>query len=198
MTVETSETLEQYKVVVNHEEQYSIWLANRDLPLGWNEAGKKGTKEECLAYIDKVWVDMRPLSLRRFMEEAEQMESNASAGSSATDGGASSHEDDLVSRLSAREQAVQLVLLPEKNVQTLKSDIERGYVHVKFTETKGGTELGIKLDEEACCFNDVDTPDGHIHLEGNLTLNYEQVRCTADIHTQSMEGKGRLNRLTSQ
>jgi MbtH protein len=57
-----------YKVVVNHEEQYSIWEADRENPLGWSDAGKTGTKEECLAYIKEVWTDMRPLSLRRQME----------------------------------------------------------------------------------------------------------------------------------
>ena len=61
-----------YKVVVNHEEQYSIWFADRDLPLGWNEAGKIGTKAECLAYIKEIWTDMRPLSLRKKMAELEQ------------------------------------------------------------------------------------------------------------------------------
>jgi MbtH protein len=59
-----------YKVVVNHEEQYSIWFADRDLPLGWREAGKTGLKSECLEYIKEVWTDMRPLSLRKHMEEA--------------------------------------------------------------------------------------------------------------------------------
>lgn len=56
-----------YKVVVNHEEQYSIWPANQESPLGWQDAGKAGSKEECLAYIQQVWTDMRPLSLRRKM-----------------------------------------------------------------------------------------------------------------------------------
>jgi MbtH protein len=59
-----------YKAVVNHEEQYSIWEADRENPLGWSDAGKTGTKEECLAYIKEVWTDMRPLSLRRQMEAA--------------------------------------------------------------------------------------------------------------------------------
>lgn len=59
-----------YKVVVNHEEQYSIWLAHRDNPLGWREVGKTGRKQECLDYIKEVWTDMRPLSLRKKMEEA--------------------------------------------------------------------------------------------------------------------------------
>ncbi len=56
--------------MVNHEEQYSIWPADRDLPLGWREAGKQGTKAECLAYIEDVWTDMRPFSLRRKMDES--------------------------------------------------------------------------------------------------------------------------------
>lgn len=58
-----------YKVVLNHEEQYSIWPAYRENPLGWRDAGKSGPKAECLAYIKEVWTDMRPLSLRKRMEE---------------------------------------------------------------------------------------------------------------------------------
>ena len=58
-----------YKVVVNSEEQYSIWPADRDTPLGWSEVGKSGSKADCLAYIKEVWTDMRPLSLRKKMEE---------------------------------------------------------------------------------------------------------------------------------
>jgi MbtH protein len=53
-----------YKVVMNAEEQYSIWPADRENALGWNDAGKTGTKQECLDYIQEVWTDMRPLSLR--------------------------------------------------------------------------------------------------------------------------------------
>lgn len=58
-----------YKVVVNHEEQYSIWPEYRENPLGWRDAGKTGSKAECLEYIKEAWVDMRPLSLRKQMEE---------------------------------------------------------------------------------------------------------------------------------
>ena len=54
-----------YKVVVNGEEQYSLWPADRDNPLGWADVGKTGTKAECLTYIAGVWTDMRPSSLRR-------------------------------------------------------------------------------------------------------------------------------------
>ena len=61
-----------YKVIVNHEEQYSIWPADRENALGWNDAGKSGTKGECLAYIKEVWTDMKPTSLRKKMEEMER------------------------------------------------------------------------------------------------------------------------------
>lgn len=54
-----------YKVVVNHEEQYSIWLCDSPLPPGWTDLGKRGTKRECLDHIEQIWTDMRPLSLRR-------------------------------------------------------------------------------------------------------------------------------------
>ena len=69
MQNEEQEDNTQYAVVVNHEEQYSIWPVGRELPLGWREAGKQGSKDECLAYIESVWTDMRPLSLRKSMGE---------------------------------------------------------------------------------------------------------------------------------
>ena len=53
-----------YKVVVNHEEQYSIWFVDRENPFGWRDVGKSGFRSECLEYIKEVWADMRPLSLR--------------------------------------------------------------------------------------------------------------------------------------
>ncbi|NER85390.1 MAG: MbtH family protein [Leptolyngbya sp. SIO1D8] len=58
-----------YKVVVNHEDQYSIWPAHLENPLGWYDAGKTGLKSECLEYVKEVWTDMRPLSLREKMGE---------------------------------------------------------------------------------------------------------------------------------
>jgi MbtH protein len=60
-----------YKVLVNHEEQYSIWPVDLEDPLGWRGAGKSGSREECLAYIKEVWTDMRPLSLRKQMEASD-------------------------------------------------------------------------------------------------------------------------------
>ena len=58
---------EEFVVVVNEEEQYSIWFVGREIPPGWREVGKTGSKQECLDYIKEVWTDMRPLSLRKKM-----------------------------------------------------------------------------------------------------------------------------------
>ena len=60
-----------YKVVVNNEGQYSIWPNDRETPLGWRDVGKVGSKAECLAYIEEVWTDMRPQSLRQRVDELQ-------------------------------------------------------------------------------------------------------------------------------
>jgi len=66
--MEEKEDTTIYKVVVNHEEQYSIWPADRENPPGWRDVGKSASKAECLAYIKEVWTDMRPFSLRKKIE----------------------------------------------------------------------------------------------------------------------------------
>jgi MbtH protein len=69
-----------YRAVVNDEEQYSIWPVDRDLPAGWSDAGRSGTKRQCLDYIKETWTDLRPLSLRRSMDQARHEPSAAPAG----------------------------------------------------------------------------------------------------------------------
>ena len=59
-----------YLVVLNDEEQYSIWAHDAELPGGWREAGFRGPREECLAHIERVWTDMRPRSLRLAMDSS--------------------------------------------------------------------------------------------------------------------------------
>lgn len=75
-----------YKVLVNGEEQYSLWLAWQEIPKGWRDTGKSGKKADCLAYVKEVWTDMRPLSLRRHMEQhqAAASQSKASADDAGT------------------------------------------------------------------------------------------------------------------
>ncbi|AHH98100.1 MbtH family protein [Kutzneria albida] len=71
MPLDTDENQDstRYKVVLNHEEQYSIWPTDRDNPAGWRDAGKVGDKRTCLDFINEVWTDMRPLSLRRQLDQ---------------------------------------------------------------------------------------------------------------------------------
>jgi uncharacterized protein YbdZ (MbtH family) len=192
---EQEDTAIYYKVVVNHEEQYSIWPAERENPLGWNDVGKSGLKQECLDYIEEVWTDMRPLTLRKQMAEAAQrpeppppaVPSDALVADTITG-------DELVDRLSEGEHPVEAVLRLEKTARALKESIDRGYVHIKFTNTKGGTELGCSLDNDLSDLSqaDFEAPNGAVHLVGRLTLNYVKVRCIADIDLKTLVGQGHL------
>jgi uncharacterized protein YbdZ (MbtH family) len=182
-----------YKVVVNHEEQYSIWPEHKEMPLGWNEVGKSGPKPECLSYIKDVWTDMRPLSLRKQMEEAAKMPTPELTPTRA-DGSSQSQGDDLVNSLLRGEHPITASLRPAMTARILKDRIDSGYVHLKFTATRGGTELGIRLDQEAIDLSqaDFENQTGTVHLEGLLTLNFVRVRCLADLDLQTLTGKGHL------
>ncbi len=70
MTLRDWDDRVKYKVVVNREQMYSIWPADRENPLGWKEVGKVGEKQACLDYIEEVWTDLRSLDLQDKMEEA--------------------------------------------------------------------------------------------------------------------------------
>ena len=72
MDKQLAEEQERYMVVVNDEEQYSIWPAHKSIPLGWREAGMIADKAACLQHIDAIWTDMRPLSLRRAMDSGDR------------------------------------------------------------------------------------------------------------------------------
>ena len=102
--------------------------------------------------------------------------------------------NELVERLSTGEHPVEASLRPDKTVKALKECIDRNYVHIKFTNTKGGTELGVSLDQEATDLSkaDFDNETGKAHLVGNLTLNYVKVKCIADIDINTLTGKGHL------
>lgn len=180
-----------YIVVVNHEEQYSIWPADRDLPLGWEQEGKTGPKDECLAYIEEVWVDMRPLSLRQQMEKTGHqppVDTQANTAVAVNPG-----RDSLVERL-AKGNHLLIASRVDNSIERFKESIDRGYVLIKFTETQGGTELGIRLDEQRSDLSQADFAQGQgiAHLEGTMTLNYIKVRCIADIDLAHFKGTGHL------
>ncbi|MEH2238934.1 MbtH domain protein [Nostoc sp.] len=102
--------------------------------------------------------------------------------------------NELVQRLSEGQHPVEVSLRPEKTATVFKESIDTGYVHIKFTDTKGGTDLGVRLDPELSNFNEADFEHqtGKVHLVGNLTLNYVKVQCIADINLETLEGKGYL------
>lgn len=141
-----------YEVVVNHEEQYSIWASDRDIPPGWKAVGKRGLKPECLEYIDQVWTDMRPLSLRKKTETIEARGGEVRAEEARRTPKAESEKDprdDLVGFLSEGNHPVEAGVRPEKSVELFEEAVKRGLVHIRFTDTRGGTELGVPIDEEA-------------------------------------------------
>ena len=183
-----------YQVVVNHEEQYSIWPADRERPLGWEARGPSGPKAECLAYIDEVWTDMRPLSLRKHMEEVARQQAENPPPPPPPPSTEPPKPDELVTRLATGTHPVEVGLRPEKTVEGFKAALDRGYVHIKFTETRGGTELGVRLDTAASDWSQANFTQakGPVHVEGNLTLNYVKVRCLADVDLATLEGTGHL------
>ncbi|MFZ6658991.1 hypothetical protein [Undibacterium sp. TJN19] len=93
----------------------------------------------------------------------------------------------LVEKLSNGQHAVSLIRY--KNTADLKEAIDRGLVLVKFTETQGGTELGVQLDKDA---KGIDFDSGKIELTGSLTLDYQPVICTVNIDLETLSGQGSL------
>nr|QEO74564.1 mbtH-like protein [uncultured bacterium] len=179
-----------YRVVVNQEEQYSIWPEGRENPLGWRDVGKSGLKDECLAYIKEVWTDMRPLSLRLKMEELAR---NPPAAEPPAPEPAAGRES-LVDRLGAGPHPLVVRMRPEPTAKRLKEAVDQGYVRVEFTDP--GTELGVKLDRDASDFSaaDFEGAKGTARIVGGLTLDYVKVRCVADIDLATLAGRGRLER----
>jgi uncharacterized protein YbdZ (MbtH family) len=203
MSREEEEDTTIYDVVMNHEEQYSIWPAHREMPRGWKAVGKQGRKPDCLAHIQEVWTDMRPLSLRKKMAELEarrpELEAEEARRIAEAERRPEDARDDLVGFLATGAHPVEAGLRPEKSVKRLQEALDRGFVHIKFTDTRGGTELGFELDRQASDLSGADfaRATGRIHVEGELTLNYQKVRCVADLNLATLTGEGHLNRITN-
>ena len=190
---EDEEDTTRYKVVINHEEQYSIWPADRENPAGWFDVDTSGSKQECLDYIEQVWTDMRPLSLRRQMQEPASQPPNPAAPPTPATTAATPELAPLVQRLSVGDHPI-IASRADHSVKAFQDSIARGYVLIKFTETQGGTELGVRLDDAATDLSqaDFDRATGTVHLVGSLTLNYVKVHCLADVDLATLQGTGHL------
>jgi hypothetical protein len=105
---------------------------------------------------------------------------------------------ELVQRLSEGQHAVEVTLRPQKSVKALKDCLDRGYVHITFTGTRGGTELGVRIDPSRTDVSqaDFDQQTGHLTLVGDLRLDYVKVRCRADVDLPELCGHGRLEPLS--
>jgi hypothetical protein len=102
--------------------------------------------------------------------------------------------DELVARLIKGKHPIKAGLLSEPTAEAFQQRIQGEYVHIEFTDTKGGTILGVQLDKATSDLSKANFEEqkGKVHLEGGLSLNYNQVRCIADIDLATLEGKGSL------
>jgi len=189
---------EQYRVVINAEKQYSIWPTWKENAPGWQDEGKSGSKEECLDHIEKTWTDMRPLSLQKFMAQYDQLPKKKIEIPKVDPNGIdyfhmAQPPNDLVKRL-MKEQPVEIIRYKDKDkplVERLKKAAELGYILVKFTETKGGTELGANIkNEDPQCYAHFD--ETKVVIKGRLKLDYTPVRLNATVDLATFKGTGYL------
>ena len=165
-----------YKVVVNHEEQYSIWPADREMPLGWNDVGKSGRKVECLAHIEEVWTDMRPLSLRRKMEEDARK----------------AREE--VAEFTKGEHEVRVGWL-QASISQIEDALDRGFLALTFLGAQGAQEVGVIVDRDATRLVRAGPGEesGSLHVEGSGRIYaVGEFECVADLDLTTRKGTGRL------
>ncbi len=177
MNQDEQEDLTVYKVVLNHEEQYSIWPADRENPDGWRDGGKSGLKQECLDYIDEVWTDMRPLSLRQQMaDDARQI--NAT-----------------VAPFTQAPHPVEIAWRPDTTAADVKQAVELGFIPVAFVEAPTLPGVGINVDHATSDLSNADWEAGlgTIHLEGQGTIYaVGKVHVVADIDLAVKAGQAQL------
>jgi uncharacterized protein YbdZ (MbtH family) len=181
---------QQYVVVVNDEEQYSIWPEGREIPLGWRAEGTSGSKEACLDRIEKVWTDMRPLSLRKALA--------AGLPEIATPVADDDTGDPLVERLATGSHPVVVAGVGDRSeaeaIERFRHRMERGHVNVLFTGTSGGTELSLRFDPQSVDRSRCDFArrSGSLALAADLNLDGVDVRCEVELSLAELAGTGRL------
>ena len=184
-----------YHVVVNDEQQYSVWPVDDAVPAGWRLGEFTCGYEECLGHIDEAWTDMRPLSLRRWMAEYADLD-RADPPSPTPEDESEGEPDDgsLVIRLSAGMHPVQV---ESGNLQRLREALRRRRFLVCFTGTAGGTRLAVQLDPVASDLTALDLGAGQLRLVGELTLDDCPVVCTATLRLPELVGDGQLRPIGS-
>jgi hypothetical protein len=166
----------------------------KENPLGWRDAGRSALRR--VPGLHKRCLD-RYAPAEPAQEDGGDGEESVAAASAARPQPAT--RKSLVDRLCEGRHPVEVGLRPEKTVKLFKEAIDRDYVQIKFTETKGGTELSVKLRREGCDFSQADFENGtgSVHVEGDLTLDYVKVRCVADVDLATLKGEGHLIKVSA-
>ncbi|WP_079978231.1 MbtH family protein [Parachlamydia acanthamoebae] len=176
-----------YQVVMNSEEQYSIWPTYKEVPQGWNNVGKQGTKQECLDFISNTWVDMRPLSVRKWLEEnGEKIAAHRLkiTGDLNKENSTKKFSSPTVEFLCERKQVVCIL---EKSPIDFQNSINKGFVYFNFPNTKGGTSVRVRID------NAVADSSDSMHLEGSFILDYVHLKCIAEVSLSNLKGSAFLH-----
>lgn len=176
MNSDDAEDTRLYKVLINHEGQYSIWPDDREHPLGWRDGGKSGSRQECLDYIDQVWTDMRPLSLRKKMEEDARRIAETI-------------------RPFTQESHPVVIDWPHASLAEIKDGVDRGFLPIAFTEAADLPAIGIFLDKQESDVSHADFAGGSgtLHLVGTGTIYaVGTVRMVADVELPSRSGRASI------
>lgn len=178
----------QYTVVINGEEQYSIWPSYKKIPLGWREAGYSGDKNHCLEFIKEAWKDMRPLTLRKKMEERQQLWEEKKNAILQFPGIDDLHpQSETVKYLTNGTHPISCKGIYQTQ-QNLNKALSEQHLHIVFTDTKGQTCLSLRLDQQPS----LNGEKGCVEFLGTLMLDFVQLRCSGTICLESLEGVGKL------
>lgn len=183
-----------YRVVINTEEQYSIWPIFKEIPTGWRAEGKDGAKSECLDYIEEVWTDMRPLSLRKWLKEQDnaKFERDPRIVFESSPSSQNMHSP-TVNRLLKGTQSINLNTITD--LDDLIESIKRKYVFVTFTGTQGGTTLGLQLKKDTCRWEKRGFPKNikKVEIYGTVSLDSCPLVIKAEIDLKSFTGHAEVN-----
>ena len=197
--LETSEVCGAYKVVINSARQYSIWPVERSNPTGWRDVGIEGSKGYCLAYIDKVWKDIRPSQLVKKPRHSYISQKNVNGEIRRIVTSQSyklpnpGRPDDLVDRLCRHPQTFEVILRPQRGVRNLLKSLNRGYLHMKTLGEKAGIKLAVRITEFAIGgglseYDEMST----VKFSGRLVLNFCQIHVRAEMRLGDIRGHGKF------
>ncbi len=185
-----SNTEKDVKVVVNAHGEYSIWSASRDIPDGWHDVGRVGIKEECLDYIEGVWLTETPLRAQypskhacceHLSEELTKFDVNKRPETGPRD---------LVKHLAQGKHAIELCARSNRHT-TINEIAKEPYAFVNFPNTQGGTLLRVPTDTfRNTKINKHECDVGYWHLEGETVLNHVKIRCILHIDGDTLAGEG--------